>query len=134
MKHALNQTRAASGAPRAGRLARLVRGGVAACALVLLAAGSAQAQRQDQVRDDPRMQQDPRMQDQRGYERAQEPARDYRYDSREFDQRRQQMQQDQQMRNSEARRSGRLTPDERRDLRRQINEAGMDLYPPRSRR
>lgn len=32
-----------------------------------------------------------------------------------------------------ARRSGRLTPDERRDLRRQINEAGQDIYaaPPR---
>ena len=28
----------------------------------------------------------------------------------------------------EHRPSGRLTPDERRDLRRQINEAGMDLY------
>jgi hypothetical protein len=24
-----------------------------------------------------------------------------------------------------------MTPDERRDLRRQINEAGMDLYPQR---
>ena len=131
MKHALNPTRAAPGALQAGRIARLVRGGVAACALVLLAAGSAQAQRQDQGYE---RREDPRMQDQRGYERAQEPARDNRFDSREFDQRRQQMQQDQQMRNSDARRSGRLTPDERRDLRRQINEAGMDLYPPRSRR
>jgi hypothetical protein len=39
------------------------------------------------------------------------------------------------MRNSEAvRRGGRMTPDERRDLRRQINEAGMDLYPNSRRR
>ena len=32
-----------------------------------------------------------------------------------------------------SRRAGRLTPDERRDLRRQINEVGQDLYalPPR---
>jgi hypothetical protein len=47
------------------------------------------------------------------------------------EQRRQmQMQQEQNMRNAEnLRRSGRMTPDERRDLRRQINEAGMDLYP-----
>jgi len=37
-------------------------------------------------------------------------------------------------RNAEmSRRTGRLTPDERRDLRRQINEVGQDLYalPPR---
>ncbi|MCU6499626.1 hypothetical protein LPN04_17665 [Rugamonas sp. A1-17] len=37
-------------------------------------------------------------------------------------------------RNAEmSRRAGRLTPDERRDLRRQINEAGQDIYanPPR---
>ena len=67
------------------------------------------------------------------------------YDARQFDsrsfearaeeQRRQlQMQQDQSQQNAESnRRGGRLTPDERRDLRRQINEAGMDLYakPPR---
>jgi len=32
------------------------------------------------------------------------------------------------------RQSGRLTPDERRDLRRQINEAGVDLYPNTPRR
>ncbi|MFA9218732.1 MAG: hypothetical protein ACEQSK_16740 [Sphingomonadaceae bacterium] len=39
-------------------------------------------------------------------------------------------------RNAEmGRRAGRLTPDERRDLRRQINEAGQDLYanPPQHR-
>jgi hypothetical protein len=33
-----------------------------------------------------------------------------------------------------GRRGGRLTPDERRDLRRQINEAGMDIYPNAQRR
>ncbi|WP_332876891.1 hypothetical protein [Massilia sp. S19_KUP03_FR1] len=41
----------------------------------------------------------------------------------------------QQERSAEAqRRSGRMTPDERRDLRRQINEAGVDLYPNTPRR
>jgi hypothetical protein len=38
-----------------------------------------------------------------------------------------QQQQDRDRRSS----SSRLTPDERRDLRRQINEANMDLYPQR---
>jgi hypothetical protein len=50
------------------------------------------------------------------------------------EQRRQlQMQQEQGARSEAMRRSGRLTADERRDLRRQINEAGIDLYrnPPR---
>jgi hypothetical protein len=38
-----------------------------------------------------------------------------------------------QVRSDARSRSGRMTPDERRDLRRQINEAGQDLYatPPR---
>ncbi|HEY0491736.1 MAG TPA: hypothetical protein VGD30_19675 [Telluria sp.] len=57
------------------------------------------------------------------------------FEARAEEQRRQlQMQQEQQQQNAESsRRGGRLTPDERRDLRRQINEAGMDLYrkPPR---
>ncbi|MES2152299.1 MAG: hypothetical protein V4508_21170 [Pseudomonadota bacterium] len=58
------------------------------------------------------------------------------FDARADEQRRmQQAQQDQATRNNEAfRRSGRLTPDERRDLRRQINEAGLDIYPNTPRR
>ncbi len=56
------------------------------------------------------------------------------FDAREFEarsqERRRDMQQEQQNKEAEAfRRSGRLTPDERRDLRRQINEAGNDIYP-----
>jgi len=59
---------------------------------------------------------------------------DRRFDPREFDARardqRRELQQEQQNKDAEAfRRSGRLTPDERRDLRRQINEAGNDIYP-----
>ena len=51
------------------------------------------------------------------------------YDARAEEQRRQQAQQQDQ-----GARRGRLTPDERRELRRQINEAGTDLYPNTPRR
>jgi uncharacterized protein YlxW (UPF0749 family) len=67
---------------------------------------------------------------QRQYESRQYESR--QYEQRADDQRRQQMQDQQNAQNNEAfRRSGRLTPDERRDLRRQINEAGADIYPNR---
>lgn len=62
------------------------------------------------------------------------------FDSREFEaraeeQRRNLQIEQEQNANAEAfRRSGRLTPDERRDLRRQINEAGNEIYPDRRRR
>lgn len=78
------------------------------------------------------------MQDQRAERQAPPPERQERarqFDARSFEaraeeRRRQlQMQQEQNQQNAESfRRGGRLTPDERRDLRRQINEAGMDLY------
>lgn len=81
------------------------------------------------------------------YENAQRDRAQQREDVRQFDprafesraeaQRRQlQAQQDQSARHAEANRrsSGRLTPDEKRDLRRQINEAGMDIYPNTPRR
>ena len=55
------------------------------------------------------------------------------YDTRLDEARRQQAQQQQQQ-DSNARRGGKLTPDERRELRRQINEAGVDLYPNTPRR
>ncbi|HEX8613079.1 MAG TPA: hypothetical protein VF800_17460 [Telluria sp.] len=52
------------------------------------------------------------------------------FEARADDQRRQlQAQQDQNAQNADAaRRGSRMTPDERRDLRRQINEAGVDIY------
>jgi hypothetical protein len=63
------------------------------------------------------------------------------FDSREFqaradeNRRNLQIQQEQNNQNADSfRRSGRLTPDERRDLRRQINEAGNDIYPNRRNR
>ena len=57
------------------------------------------------------------------------------FESRAEEQRRSmQMQQEQNANNDAFRRSGRLTPDERRDLRRQINEAGADIYQNKPRR
>ncbi|AWG45873.1 MULTISPECIES: hypothetical protein [unclassified Massilia] len=124
---------------KAGRFARCALRSALACALVLGASGAALAQQYGDRRDDPAMQQ----QGGRGAEhersggRFQLPQeRDPRYDVRAYEEQRrmqqyQQQQQQQQDQRDARRGSGRMTPDERRDLRRQINEAGMDLYPPR---
>ncbi|MES2325651.1 MAG: hypothetical protein V4633_25655 [Pseudomonadota bacterium] len=78
----------------------------------------------------PRAVQDQRAADERTT-RQFEAARSF--DARLEDQRR--LQQEQSTQNADAfRRSGRLTPDERRDLRRQINEAGADIYQNKQRR
>jgi hypothetical protein len=117
---------------KAGRLARCA---ALACALVL-GAGGAYAQQHGDRGDrggDPAMQGIPVMQGQgQGQQRPERfrlPQGDPRQgDGRGADDgRRAQQQQDQ----GDARRGSRMTPDERRDLRRQINEAGMDLYPQR---
>jgi uncharacterized protein HemX len=127
---------------KAGRFARSALRSVLACALVLGASGAAFAQQYGERqygdrRDDSSMQQ-PMQQSGRGGRLQLPPERDPRYDVRAYEEQRrlqqQQQQQYQQMQQEqrESRRgSGRMTPDERRDLRRQINEAGMDLYPPR---
>jgi uncharacterized protein HemX len=118
---------------KAGRFARCALRSALACALVAGASGAAFAQqygdRQNDRRDGPPVQQQERAD--RG--RYLSPERDPRYDVRAYEEQRRQQQQ-QQMEQRESRRnssSGRMTPDERRDLRRQINEAGMDLYPQR---
>ena len=112
---------------KAGRLARGVRLAALACALAL-GAGSAWAQQHGDRRDDQGMQQSPRF--------RLPPQRDQRDDQRPFDEPRfepRRAPQDQREPQHDARRgsTSRMTPDERRDLRRQINEAGMDLYPQR---
>jgi hypothetical protein len=57
------------------------------------------------------------------------------FEARDELRRQQQLQNEQGNRNADAfRRNGRLTADERRDLRRQINEAGQDIYPNTPRR
>lgn len=74
-------------------------------------------------------------------ERAQDLPAPRQFDPRSFEARAEeqrrllQLQQEQNAQHADAaRRNGRLTPDERRDLRRQINEAGQDLYPQARRR
>jgi hypothetical protein len=118
---------------KAGRFARCALRSALACALVAGSMSAAFAQQYGDRRDAPPAQAD---RSERGG-RYLSPERDPRYDVRAYEeQRRLQQQQQQQQEQRDARRnsnssSGRMTPDERRDLRRQINEAGMDLYPQR---
>jgi hypothetical protein len=136
MKLAPNPTYASRTA-QGGWLARALRTGAAALVVAVVASSPALAQRhggdrndqrQDQRTQDQRMpdqRQDPRTLPQRAPEQAQPRFEPRAFDSREFDERRQEAAQ------RDPHRA--MTPDERRDLRRQINEAGMDLYtrPPR---
>lgn len=101
---------------------------------VLLLSGVAMAHDNSSERDAPRRD-EPRTQPARETQpaRQSEPRQlDPRsYEARAEEQRRAMQEAG---RNAEMnRRAGRLTPDERRDLRRQINEAGQDIYanPPR---
>jgi hypothetical protein len=116
------------------------RRGVVICVLACASvAAIAPAQGQDRggFRKDDQGQSQPQQRDQRDERPAQRQdiprfdQRDLRDQRASDDARRQQ-----QERNADVPRphSGRLTPDERRDLRRQINEAGVDLYPNTPRR
>lgn len=60
-------------------------------------------------------------------------AQQGQHENRRFEQQQQQQQQQAPAfaPQEDPRRGGRMTPDERRELRRQINEAGRDLYAPR---
>jgi hypothetical protein len=114
---------------QAGRIARCA---ALACALAV-GGGSAIAQQHGDRRDDPALQGQPaqpqrterfRLPPQGGDARQADP-RGYE------DGRRMQQEQPDPQRGGGNRNGSRMTPDERRDLRRQINEAGMDLYPQR---
>jgi uncharacterized protein HemX len=106
----------------------LARAGMV-CVLALATVGAVQAQDRGGFRKDDLQQAQQQRHDDRG-ERNNQRQDAPRYEPRQDDGRRQQ-----QDHNADAqRRSGRLTPDERRDLRRQINEAGVDLYPNTPRR
>jgi uncharacterized protein HemX len=115
-------------AKKAGRLARRA---VLACALVL-GAGGAFAQQNGDRRDDRGDMQQSQSQSQSQFSRFRLPpqGRDQRDDMRAYEEQRRAQQQEQREQH-DSRRGSRMTPDERRDLRRQINEAGMDLYPQR---
>ena len=125
MNHAHNDKPAGFGA-NGGRLARLARIGVVACVLAGLGGGAlAQNQERDPRRDEAALRDRYQMQAQQ----------DQRFDTRVYEMR------DQDRRTMETqsdsardeRRRGRLSPDERRDLRRQIKE-GSELYPNARRR
>ncbi|MGJ9417462.1 hypothetical protein ACHAC9_06775 [Massilia sp. CMS3.1] len=140
MTNALDRTNAAALAK--GRLARLARHGVVVCLLACAGVQAAQAQYHGR-RDDAQLPPPPsaraeRMpapnpqieqpREQRMYEQQREQGRAYE------EQRRQAAQMQGDGQREGGRRGGRLTPDERRDLRRQINEAGADIYPNAQRR
>lgn len=144
MTNALDKTNAAAQAK--GRLARLARHGVALCLLACAGIGAAQAQYHGR-RDDAQLPQPPNARaerlpvpsphieqprEQRLYEQQRDQQREQQriYD----EQRRQSVQMQSEGNREGGRRAGRLTPDERRDLRRQINEAGADIYPNAQRR
>ncbi len=144
MTNALNSTNAAAQAQ--GRLARLARHGVAMVVLACAGIGAAQAQYHGR-RDDAQLQPPPstrsdRVQapapqieqprEQRGYEQVRDQQREQQ---RAYEEQRRAVPVQQSDANRDSgRRGGRLTPDERRDLRRQINEAGADIYPNAQRR
>ena len=143
MTNALDKTNAAARAQ--GRLARVARHGVTLVVLACAGIGAAQAQYHGR-RDDAQLQPPPSARgdrvpapqiEQPREQRAYDPMRDQMREQQQRayeEQRRQATQMQQGDPNQGNRRGGRLTPDERRDLRRQINEAGMDIYPNAQRR
>lgn len=128
---------------KAVRIARTVLRGALAAALVL-GAGTVSAQQYNDRSYGGDRQYGDRQYGDRGAEQAQHQGRE-RFslpqqdrgqrdaEMRAYEDQRRAQQQDQAypQRDDPRRPSSRLTPDERRDLRRQINEAGMDLYPRR---
>lgn len=118
---------------RVASVANVARRIGVACVMAFVAGGAVQAQAQAQAQDRGGFRKDDLQQrDDRG-----DRSINGRQDGPRFEQRDRgdDAHRQQQERNAEAqRRSGRMTPDERRDLRRQINEAGVDLYPNTPRR
>ena len=116
---------------RAGKWSLLRR--LLACALIGSAAmsvahaGPGRGQQQQEYSRDADPRQQPRQYDDRQQRQFDERA----FQARADEQRRQMEQQQQ---SNDGRRNSRLTPDERRDLRRQINEAGADIYSNKGRR
>lgn len=127
MKHALIKLPAAPGVG-AGRLARLVRHGVLVCVLAGVGAGAlAQNFERGPRREEAQQSMRDRFPMQGPDQRAYEEQR-----ARAFEEQRRQMQMEREQRDQRGER--RMTPDERSDLRRQINEARKDLYPNAQRR
>jgi len=138
MTNALTKTNAAAKA-QGPRLARVVRRGLAVCMLACVGLGAAHAQSHGR-RDDAQQSPPPAARGERFPAPApqiEQPREQRMYDQQREQQRAMEDQRRQQMQDQggrDGRREGRLTPDERRDLRRQINEAGADIYPNARRR
>jgi hypothetical protein len=138
---------AASGLLRRRNWLRALALGCAMCACVSASAAVAGGGRDDQERraqhgeraqpqrmqDEPRMQESPRMRDAPRMDSGRAEAM-RQEQMRAYEEQRRAAIQAQQQQQDGFRRNGRLTPDERRDLRRQINEAGQDIYPNTPRR
>ncbi|WP_229521923.1 hypothetical protein [Massilia antarctica] len=124
MNNAHIQTKAVASAQGCGRA--FVRRVAVCCLLACASLSVAQANPGDKEREAQRIVDAQRAQQQQRQDTQRQ------LDTRAEDQRRQlQAQQEQNAQNTAdlARRGGRMmTPDERRDLRRQINEAGVDIY------
>jgi hypothetical protein len=134
----------ASHCGRNGFVRALVLGCAVACASVPAFAGQDRdrdgqrnppQQQGPQVREPQRMAAPPPQLQSQPQQRAEMPRQyDHRvYDTRMVDPRMEEQRRQVQQQEG-ARRAPRLTPDERRELRRQINEAGTDLYPNTPRR
>ncbi|PIL44227.1 hypothetical protein CR105_14195 [Massilia eurypsychrophila] len=108
----------------------VVLGGAIACA-----GAPAFAQERD---NDGRRQAPPQQVQPRDQPRGERMPPQQRVDPRQYDQapeaRAEEQRRQAAQHQDQGRRGGRLTPDERRELRRQINEAGNDLYPNAPRR
>jgi hypothetical protein len=120
------------GAGSSGRLARLAKHGVVACVLACTAAG-AMAGWQDRS---PRREEVPQMRE-RFDNRAQDSRYDRAYEAQMHEEARRRALEDQARFQQQPRDEGRrmrMTPDERSELKRQINEANRDLYPNARRR
>jgi hypothetical protein len=137
MNNALTHTPAAASALFSGKKA-FVRAMVLGVAVALSAPVMA-----GQERDRDGQRNGSQQQAQRPERAAPPPQQARQYDSRQYDTRQNDARAEEQRRQAQAqaqsqeqggRRGGRLTPDERRELRRQINEAGIDLYPNAPRR
>lgn len=128
MNDVLSKTQAGASTAGGERLARFVRHGVVALALACTAAGALAAgqerspRREDMQQQDMRDRYDSRVQEPRFDQRAEEMREAVRLRERNI----------REMQEEQGRR--RMTPDERSDLRRQINEANRDLYPNARRR
>ena len=130
----MNNVRTKIQAANGDRLARFARHGVVAFALACTAVGAMAGQERGPRREE--------FQQQSVRERYDMRVQDPRYDPRAQEMREEaRMRQEQAMRDSmrdamreEGGRRGRMTPDERNELKRQINEANRDLVPHARRR